>query len=302
MSGENKLKILFSPRLKDLPFWLVILGAPFIYWLHNRVYTGPAFLSDEIGYLANAAVLAGHQIDGASNFHAGYSLLLTPLFSVFSQPSVVWQGILVINTALWASSFFILHRLLLILFPGSSYTERFLALVFSVFYPSWLTMAGYAFASSAIVFVFMCSLYTLSRWRTDQILSIVPHSLCVGFLYWVHPTGLGAVGASLALITILVWRSRNFRQLAVHIFILLAMIIFYHLGLERWLFTSMTPQGYSPLLQDADLRARFAEMVRIAWWVRCVMNIFGQFSYLIVGTLGLGVLAALYLSDLPGEC
>ena len=48
--------------------------------------SGPAYLRDEIGYLANAAFLTNHRIDAASSFHAGYSFLIAPAF-LFSGPN-----------------------------------------------------------------------------------------------------------------------------------------------------------------------------------------------------------------------
>ena len=51
--------------------------------------TGPVVVADEVGYLANARVLAGGvdgQLSPAPFYHGGYSLLLAPLLAIFRQP------------------------------------------------------------------------------------------------------------------------------------------------------------------------------------------------------------------------
>ena len=40
-------------------------GSPLAFWQQNRALSGPVFLADEIGYLANATFLSGHLMDGA---------------------------------------------------------------------------------------------------------------------------------------------------------------------------------------------------------------------------------------------
>jgi hypothetical protein len=60
------VKSVFKFHLKNNVAWVVIIGALLIYWLLSRNSSGPAFLSEEIGYLANATFLAGHQLYGSS--------------------------------------------------------------------------------------------------------------------------------------------------------------------------------------------------------------------------------------------
>jgi hypothetical protein len=83
--------------------------------------SGPAYLRDEIGYLANAAFLTNHRIDAASSYHGGYSLLITPAF-LFSDPWLVWKAVLTINAMLWAANFAMLYGILRRVLP---HAQRF---------------------------------------------------------------------------------------------------------------------------------------------------------------------------------
>ena len=47
--------------------WLVAGVVFLVFRLVSSIYGGPTYLSDEIGYLGHAALLAGYTIDGASS-------------------------------------------------------------------------------------------------------------------------------------------------------------------------------------------------------------------------------------------
>jgi hypothetical protein len=79
------------------------------------VRSGPVLFADEIGYLANARVLAGGvagQLEQAAFYRGGYSLLIAPLLKLTSNPEVVYHLALVLNAALAASVFPLLYVLL----------------------------------------------------------------------------------------------------------------------------------------------------------------------------------------------
>ena len=79
---------------------LVALIIGIIYFVVNLDVSGPAYQQDEIGYLVNGAFFAGHVIDGFSSYHAGYSILLAPLFAIFDDPGLIWKGVLLVNALL----------------------------------------------------------------------------------------------------------------------------------------------------------------------------------------------------------
>ena len=51
--------------------WLLPVTVLGLFWVVSSRYTGPAYLSDEVGYLSNAALLAGYTIDGSQQLARG---------------------------------------------------------------------------------------------------------------------------------------------------------------------------------------------------------------------------------------
>jgi hypothetical protein len=76
---------------------------------------GPVILVDEIGYLTNARVLAGGvpaELLTTPFYHGGYSLLIAPLVALFDDPVTVYRLALVVNALLAAALFPLLYLLL----------------------------------------------------------------------------------------------------------------------------------------------------------------------------------------------
>ena len=65
-----------NTRFQKAAYWVLMLTIFLTYWLFSSQYTGPAYLSDEIGYLTKAAAFAGYPVDMASHWHGGYSPLV----------------------------------------------------------------------------------------------------------------------------------------------------------------------------------------------------------------------------------
>ena len=144
-----------SIKSSKIPSYLLIILMPLIFWIFfGQWHSGPT-ISDESGYLSKAALLGGHAVDGASPYYGGYSLFLAPAFAFFNTTEVVWSAILVVNAFFCFGSFFLLNRLISIWNPNISEPDRFCALLVSTLYPEWIVMSGYAYATPAIVFVFL---------------------------------------------------------------------------------------------------------------------------------------------------
>lgn len=283
----------------NLFLWLFIFLVPLFFWFHNRIYTGPAYLTDEIGYLANASFFGGHWVDGASSYHAGYSIFIAPVFWLFDRPSEVWRGVMVVNAVLWSGSFFLLHRLLIIWHPTLSLGNKLITLLISMLYPAWLTMSGYVFATSAFVFVFIASMVTLAQWRQGTVISLVPHSLLVSYLYWIHPTGIGVILASGLAVGLSAYRTKIYRGWFVHISLMVILVFLYRKGVHDYLSIAMTPEGYTALEHYPSIVSMLTKIGSLSFWIACCARVFGQFSYIIIGTFGLvayGVAASVHQS------
>ncbi|MBN1856844.1 MAG: hypothetical protein JW846_07825 [Dehalococcoidia bacterium] len=251
-------------------------------------------MNDEIGYLSHAALLAGYPIDGASSYHAGYSLLLAPLFRLSPDPVATWQGVMVLNAMMWSASSVLLFRVLDRLFAHRPLPHRCAAVAIAMLYPTWLAMCGYAFATTAIVLVFMAAV--LAAMHVDvrrKPWSVVPHSLAVGLLYWVHPTGLAVVVASTLGLAVLCARRRHLGPLALHMLVVLLLIFVYREGVHQWLLDVGTAPGFPTQEHYASYVEMLSHLTRGEFWFETLAGALGQMASLVVGSLGLLVVGIL---------
>ncbi|MCB1826920.1 MAG: hypothetical protein KDH94_00750, partial [Coxiellaceae bacterium] len=284
----EKPKVIERKKSEKIAYFFLILSIILIYGLTNFQYTGPAYLSDEIGYLSKAAAFAGYPVDMSSSWHGGYSLMLAPLFVFFSDPSVIWRGVVFLNVFMWAISFFLLFKLLVDLFPEKNFWVVLSSVGVSAIYPAWITMSGYAFSTPAFVLVYMVALNLLLHSKISDI-SWILYSFSVGFLYWIHPIGLAVIFVSLFISIILFWRFGNFFRLIFHVLIVLLLVVIYQFFLHPYLNYIMTPENftsgshYPPVLKIID------SFRNIEFLSRFFLISIGQFSYLLISTFGLVV-------------
>lgn len=275
--------------------WLIICGAPLIYFLYSNSYTGPAYLQDEIGYLANAICLSGYLVDGASSYHAGYSFLLAPLFVVLPDAASIWQGAMLLNAFLWGASFYLIDRIVTTWVPDTSQIKRVFTLLVTALYPAWVTMAGYVFPTSAFVAVFLASVFLLSSVKEGTVREFFPYTILVGFLYWIHPIGLSAVAASIVVVCIWAFKTRSWSTFIFHVITVLMLLFAYKFGVHPWLSDAMTPTGFQAVFHYPDVSQVFAMFVDENYWEVTVIKMIGQVSYLVVGSFGLAAYGFVWL-------
>jgi len=274
-----------------LPIWFIIFGVPIGYfWWNFGKYNGPGFLDDEISYFANAIFLSGRQVDGGSSYHAGFSLLLTPLFWLFDDAFTIWQGLVFINSCLWGITFYALNRLIASWDDKVSVSRRATVLLLVSLYPTWLTMSGYAFPTSIFVALFMVgSILFINALRTSG-RRMYLFTVCVGGLYWIHPIGLAAVGVSIG--ALVVWAFYDRKLLPVCFFHAagsVALVLLYKYVMHPALLDAMTPEGYSPMTHYPNILSIVQKLKLGKFWMHVGVNALGQLSYFLVGTLGVAL-------------
>ncbi|MFW5996638.1 MAG: hypothetical protein ACOCQP_01355 [Lentisphaeria bacterium] len=274
-------------KLVNSPEWTIVIGVFFAFCLANISYTGPTVLNDEIGYLANAALIAGYEIDGASKYHAGYSVLLAPLFRIFSEPLNIWRAAMVFNASIWALSFLLLSRILKTILPEYDKKQIFFALLISALYPAWITMSGYVFSTTAFVFVYLLSVLTFLHWKPGKIWTIVPHAVAVGYLFWIHPIGLAVCVASFITVSCVSLREKKYAPILVNFAVLMLFVLFYLQFVEGWLEILATPEKNIPPHKDyPEPKKIVSGLFAFDYWLEAATKAAGQISYLIISSFG----------------
>jgi len=171
------------------------------FFLLNLGISGPAYMSDEVGYLDKAVTIAGSPVHLSSSWFAGYSFMVSPAFMVSGNPRIEWYLVLLLNALMWAGSAALLRYVLRRTHPQASDKAVFLATLGAMLYPSWLSMSGYAFATSGFVLVFLAALAAVLKSGFTHMRWLALAGILAGYLCWIHPLGflfLGLFGILLA--------------------------------------------------------------------------------------------------------
>lgn len=264
----------------------------------NWQFRGPTYLTDEIGYLANAAFLTGSTIDAASSYHAGYSLFLVPALALGLDDRALWIAVVITNSILFGAAFALLYRLSRLFHADPR--VRTIAVLLCAAYPSYLTINGYAYSQPAFVLVFVAACVVLAECSWTPMARTALFSFLTGFLYWIHPTGLFPVLAGIVVLGLTSWRDRRLALCsALGIGISIAMIASYKMMLEPALLAAMTPEGFEPRTHYPSLGETFTILATIGKWPDLIGRMAGYFTYLTVSTLSvstIGIIAAVNAS------
>ena len=275
-----------------LNLWVAIaIGV--IYWLVNQRFDGPAYQQDEIGYLINAAFLAGFIVDGYSSYHAGYSAFLAPIFLFLSEPHSIWKGVQVINAIFWSGSFFLLDVFMRKTAPSLEPSRRLLIIFLCAIYPPWIVIAGYSFSQSIFIFFYLGATVALFSWRVERPFSLLPHSILVGFLFWIHPTAVGIIFSSTIVILLVCWINKRYQSLLIYLAVVVGMLIIYKMGIQAWMMREMTPEGYDARTHYPSIFWLISSASKLSFWGDFILVIFGQFAYLSISTFGVVIIGVI---------
>ena len=294
---QSKKDYWHDNRVQAIAYWSLMAGIFLVYWLLNTPFYGPAYLPDEVGYLTKAAALAGYSIDLANHWNGGYPLIILPLFKFSLGPFQLWQALLVFQAFIWVGSFILLFKLLKEFFPNRSYWEIYFAVAISAVYPSWISMSGYAFASTLFIFVYMLSIYAMLKISFDNILSIVPHILLVGFLYWIHPAGKVTIAASFLVLSGYAWYYGKRKTILIYILIASALVIAYKWGVHSWLDQAMTAKNYKSQAHYKSIASVVEAASNYKFWIAWFLMFWGNISSIFIATFGLIVYALVVIWD-----
>ena len=176
-------------------------------------------LDDEFGYFANAAYFAGWDwssaVDHIAYYSYGYSLLLTPLFWIFSSAASLYKAAIILNVILIGGCFCLAKLVAKKLAPELS--GRLLNVICFVIclYPSYIVMSKIAHTETLQYFLFWLITYTvLSVSEKPKVWKTAVLALEIIYMYSVHQRSLGtAVAVALVIIVMFLKRRINWKHL-----------------------------------------------------------------------------------------
>jgi len=257
----------------------------------SALRSGPVLVADEIGYLMNARVLAGGlpgQLQLAPFYHGGYSLLLSPVLDLTSQPGVAYHLVLALNAALAASLFPLLYVLLTRCAGVEPRTAIGPALAGAV-YPSVTVLSGAAMSENALfpltcVWVIACCRLVSAREQPAAWIWAVGVGASAAALWAVHGRMICVVILTTAIIGGLGVR----RRLPLRLVLIALMVMAAGLAATHVLNSFLVSHNYGGHVAN-ETDARLRALLHVRALVTVVENLVGQTWYLVVSTFGLVV-------------
>lgn len=158
----------------------------------------PIILLDEFSYWEHAAEFAGYDWTGVMTtapwYSFGYSLLLTPLFSIFEKMSSMYHAAILMNGCMMIGIYYTVKALIRRLYPSCDPLLRMAAAAALSLYSAYISQSKVAWAEILLYLLFwllLLSFYRLME-QTSFLMCLLTSALA-GLLYVVHNRMLGVV-------------------------------------------------------------------------------------------------------------
>ena len=251
-------------------------------------------LADGTGYLANARWLvdeAGTTWQGpAAFYHAGWSLLVAPIYLVTLDPSKVYDSVLVLNAVLASLSFAAYAALARTVF-GLRPPIALLAGLVAAAYPAVLLQASFEWSESLFHLLFPVLILCGARLlRTRSMRAAMGTALVAAALNATHPKGLGAVGVVALWLVYLGARRAIWRRSAIAGLVVLAAAFIGTRLLHGALQDALYDESAAAI--EGDVLNRITDPT-LVWG--SFKRLWGQLWYLTVASVGLFPLGVVHV-------
>jgi hypothetical protein len=258
--------------------------------------TGPVVVADELGYLANARVLAGGvdgQLSTAPFYHGGYSLLLAPIVAVFHDPETSYRVVLALNALLAASLAPLVYLLLTRCFSVLPRAAVWPALAAAA-YPSVTIFTQVAMSENlllplVVLWLLFAGLLLQAATPSRRLTFAAATAGCAVWLWATHGRMIVVVALTVALFVVMLWRRTWARPALVGLAVVAVGVVAAHF-LDHFLVTRNWG-GHA----KSEVSGPLATVESVGGIGAFLRNIVGQSWYLAVATLGVLLAAAVPL-------
>lgn len=184
-------------------FAIFILLIIFYFSFYIGKIFGFVIFPDEFGYWFYAAKVAGydwsHIVSLGSYYSFGYSLILTPIFLLFTDAVVAYRVAVAVNFILLAGSGYLLIRLLQRLSANEMNTQKMvLFALLGILYPSNLVYAKTTLTETLLMAAFVTVCYVFYQYlSTEKISLLIATIILAAYMYMVHMRSLAVIIAIL---------------------------------------------------------------------------------------------------------
>lgn len=256
------------------------------------ILNGPQMFNDELGYLGNAAVLAGKDWNSIMQhslwYSYGWSLMITPLFWMFSNMRIIYRCINLLNALIVVTVFLMQRHILQKLFKNANPNFVLAVSACVCFYPSILINSSMAWCETWLLFVFTA--ITIFLYYLIQ--NPRPYKAAVfgGLLYYFYVchNRMAAVIIAGVLVFILLYLTRSVNKKAAVFFLVAFILSSLAFGLIKEYIVSQNWQSSVPSGNDFSSEvSRFPNLLNVEGITNFIGVVCGQFLYICVSSFGM---------------
>jgi hypothetical protein len=230
--------------IKELVLWLLI---PYLVLCALHIILGfpmkvPIIWPDEYTYLFMAKYIGGSELlqhvpksEVTGSF--GYSMLISPFFRIFSDPTEIYRAIIAFNGVI-ASTLYIALFLFMTRIVGASYKQSAVISFIISLYPAYLLQSNYAYTDTLTpAYYIFCIVAFHNLFKNKTFTSALIFAFATGFLNWVHIRMLPFTLVSIVVLSFLVLKKKmnplhgGISIIIMIVFVMLSAIIGDHLNL-----------------------------------------------------------------------
>ena len=293
--AENKRTVYIGMILS------ILLSVIFIAGMKNAY--GIGIINDEFGYWGIAASFAGKdwsELLSTTPYYAyGYSMIVTWLYHIFDDPTVIYRVALIMNVIMIVSSFWIAYKCGKKMFPHLS-SECILLVCFAItVYSNNIIQAQIAWTETLLYMLYWLTFYVfLLIIEKTETKYIIIFACLNAYMYFVHQRTLGVIlTSSIMIIVLLITKKISIKQVVFYCGIIIALLWAgenIKADIIEWLFTN---KELTAMNNYSGQVSKVGDIVHsLKGFMLLIQSVLGKLFYLGLSTFLIGFVSLFLLA------
>lgn len=275
-------------REKYLGFFLAFLVLALRLWFLMDM-NGPFVFSDEVGYWGHAANLNGLPWKNSTGlwYSYGYSLLLTPLYWISHNMTVMYRLAVVINALLGVAGFVLGIVILRDLKEEMDFQTAALVSCAASCYSAYLFQSYIAYSETLIYTLVLLAVRAVIKFcKRPEYLNLLSAIVVLMFLYIVHNRNIAGIIAFFMVLSIMFYSGRITRGKIMFAFGMLLCFYMINKGMRAYVTGLMFDSGRE--FTNNNIASTVDNLIKLLasreGWIRLVQSVFGKTWYILTAT------------------
>lgn len=253
----------------------------------------PVVIHDEFGYWANAAFFAGKDWSGVSSlspyYSYGYSLILTPLFYIFKNPTMMYKVAIILNMLFNILALFISYRCICLLLKKDECKFIAFSCLITSLYGSTLLNIFITWCEPLLYLMYWISIYFIINLKKRNVKYYIGYAIVLTSMYIIHQRTIGIFICGISIIWLLAILKYTDRECIIFFTITIILCLFIHILIKRNITDALWNNYITNYVENAnnyqgqlnkiiDLTKNFKGIFKV------IRGFFSRYFYLIIST------------------